>query len=331
MSEPLADLLTEHLRWLEARRYAATTVDARRRHLTRFLTWLEARGVTRPRQVTLPVLERYRLHLHEYRKRDGAPLGWGTQAQMLVAVKGLFKWLTLTKRIRSNPAAELELPRRSHRIPRDVLTAEEAELVLGQPNTGHPLGIRDRAILELLYSTGIRRAECAGLQLTDIELSRRVLLVREGKGRRDRYVPVGERATEWLGHWLDVRARYVVPPDDGWLLVTKRGRPLAPKRLSSLVRSYVDQAGLGKTGSCHLFRHTMATLMLEGGADIRHIQSILGHAELSTTALYTRVSIRTLQEVHRNTHPARTLRSPADHERLLSSLAADLAASDSSE
>ena len=101
------------------------------------------------------------------------------------------------------------------------------------------------------------------------------------------------------------RSRYVTPPDAGWLWLTKRGRRLTGKRLGALVSDYVTAADLGKTGSCHLFRHTMATLMLEGGADVRHIQEILGHAELSTTALYTHLSIGQLQQVHRRTHPAR--------------------------
>jgi integrase/recombinase XerD len=324
MSETLATLVAEHLTWLEARGYAATTVAARRRHLRRFLAWLADRGITRPGQVTLPVLERYRLHLHERRKADGRPLGWGTQTQMLVAVRALFAWLVRTHRLASNPAAELELPRRAHRLPRDVLTAEEAERILAVPDTTRSLGIRDRAILELLYSTGIRRAECAGLQLADLELGRGVLLVREGKGRRDRFVPIGERAAEWLGRWLDVRTRYVSPPDPGALFLTKRGRAFSPKHLGGLVHRLVEASGIGRSGSCHLFRHTMATLMLEAGADIRHIQAILGHAQLSTTALYTRVSIRQLQDVHRRTHPARTHRTDDDHQQLLSSLAADL-------
>jgi integrase/recombinase XerD len=328
LSEQLPELLTEHLAWLEARRYARSTIDARRRQLTRFLTWLEARGITEPRQVTLPVLERYRLYLHERRKSDGSPLGWGSQAQMLVAVKGLFRWLTLTKRTATNPAAEIELPRRAYRLPRAVLTADEAERVLAVPDTTKALGVRDRAILELLYSTGIRRTECTNLQLADIELGRGVLLVREGKGGRDRFVPVGDRAADWLERWLTLRPRYVSVPDDGWLFLTKRGRRIAPKRLSALVSSYVEASGTGKTGSCHLFRHTMATLMLEAGADVRHIQEILGHAELSTTALYTRVSIGKLQDVHRRTHPARPHRTVADHEKLLSSLAAELLAGD---
>lgn len=330
-SESFEELVSEHLAWLEARRYAASTIRSHRRELRRLVDWLEARGITEPGQVTLPVLERYRLYLHARRKPDGSPLAWSSQAQSLVAVKGLFRWLTRTKRTASNPAAELELPRRTRRLPRDVLTADEVEQVLAVPDTRKSLGVRDRAILELLYSTGIRRAECTNLQLADVELGRGVLLVREGKGGRDRFVPVGERAAEWIERWLTVRPRYVTSPDAGnlgWLFLTKRGRPIAPKRLSELVRRYIEASGVGKSGSCHLLRHTMATLMLEAGADVRHIQEILGHALLSTTALYTHVSIGKLQDVHRRTHPARAHRTDADHEKLLSSLAAELLAGD---
>ena len=304
-AEILAALVPEHLIWLEAKGYAASTVTSRSAQLRRFVRWCEARGLTRPTELTLPVLERYRLHLFELRKRDGLPLGRGAQTQYLLAVKGLLRWLTLTRRIRSNPGSELELPKQSYRIPRSVLTAAEAERVLAGPDTAHPLGVRDRAILELLYSTGVRRAELCGLALSDLEPSRQALLVREGKGRRDRVVPVGERALHWVMRYLtDVRPLYVVPPEPDALFIAKRGGPLEPKALSRLVRRYVERAEVPKSGSCHLFRHTMATLMLEGGADVRHIQAILGHAELSTTALYTRVSITQLVEVHRRTHPA---------------------------
>lgn len=302
----LAALTSEYLDHLRARGYATSTVDGRRRHLAEWVTWLDDRGLTEPRQVTLPVLERYRLHLFERRKPDGAPLSWGAQAQRLGALKGLYAWLTRQRHIASNPAAELELPRQPKRIPRSVLTAREAELVLSQPDLDHPLGLRDRAILEVLYSTGIRRAECAHLELSDVDLARLVVLVREGKGGRDRLVPLGERAGAWLDRYLrEARPRYVTPPDAGWLWLTKRGRRLTGKRLGALVSDYVSSADVGKSGSCHLFRHTMATLMLEGGADVRHIQEILGHAELSTTALYTHLSIGQLQQVHRRTHPAR--------------------------
>ena len=139
------------------------------------------------------------------------------------------------------------------------------------------------------------------------------MMVRQGKGKKDRMVPIGERAIAWLERYLgDARPGLMVPPDDGTLFLGATGEELSPNRLTQLVRGYVDAADIGKRGSCHLFRHTMATLMLENGADIRYIQEMLGHAELSTTQIYTQVSIRRLKHVHTLTHPRTRLGSRDD-------------------
>jgi integrase/recombinase XerD len=151
--------------------------------------------------------------------------------------------------------------------------------------------------------------------------------VREGKGQRDRVVPIGQRALDWIDRYLDdARPRLVVPPDRGILFLTRRGKPLRPNRLNERVHHYVKLAGLGKQGNCHVFRHTMATLLLEHGADVRHVQEILGHAHLSTTARYAHVAIATLKLVYQRTHPAEQALSPAR----VSSLAADLPAANNS-
>jgi integrase/recombinase XerD len=151
--------------------------------------------------------------------------------------------------------------------------------------------------------------------------------VREGKGQRDRVVPIGQRALDWIDRYLDdARPRLVVPPDRGILFLTRRGKPLRPNRLTERVHHYVKLAGLGKQGNCHVFRHTMATLLLEHGADVRHVQEILGHAHLSTTARYAHVAIATLKLVYQRTHPAEQALSPAR----VSSLAADLPAANNS-
>ena len=170
-------------------------------------------------------------------------------------------------------------------------------------------------MLEVLYSTGIRRSELAHLSVSDVDPGRGTLLVRQGKGRKDRMVPIGARALAWVGRYLDrARPGSAADPDDGTLFLTADGTGLSPDRLTQLVRDHIRASGVGKDGSCHLFRHTCATLMLEGGADIRCIQAMLGHAELSTTAIYTQVSIRTLQAVHAATHPAAEPRRPGEHQ-----------------
>jgi integrase/recombinase XerD len=152
----------------------------------------------------------------------------------------------------------------------------------------------------------VRAAELCSLHVFDIDEDRGVLTVRQGKGKKDRVVPIGARAMAWVRKYLDdERPKVVLEPDPGWLFLTEDGEAMAPGWLSRVVRAHVDNAELGKTGSCHLFRHTFATLMLEGGADVRYIQEILGHASLTTTQIYTRVSIQALKAVHDKAHPAK--------------------------
>jgi len=290
--------------------YTEPTVENYERNLRMFVTWCEERNLLRPAEVTRPIIERYQRHLYYHRKRDGRALSFRTQHARLVPVVQLFRWLTREHHLLANPASELELPRFEARLPRAVLNAREAEQVLMQPDITTLLGIRDRAILETFYSTGMRRMELVGLNLYDID-NGGTATIRQGKGRKDRIVPIGERALRWVEKYVsEVRPELVVMPDPGALFLTNAGEPFLVDGMSRLVRQHVDSAALpsGKRGSAHLLRHTMATLMLEAGADIRHIQAILGHASLQSTQLYTHVSIKHLQEVHARTHPAAKLK-----------------------
>jgi integrase/recombinase XerD len=302
---PLTALVDDHLRWLEATGFAVATIQSRRKALGGFLAWAAAQGVTHPTHLTLDTLEAYQLALSRQRRVDGRPLAVGTQALTMTALKRFGKWLVRTGHSNTDPAEGLVLPRRAQRLPRVVLTAEEAERVLAGPDVGRRLGLRDRAILETFYSTGIRRLELIRLQLSDLEVERGVVLIREGKGRRDRVVPIGARALRWVGKYLEVaRPRFAARSESPYLFLTQRGNRIRENRLSESVRGYIRAAGLGKEGSCHVFRHTMATLLLENGADIRVVQEILGHASLATTALYTHVAIGRIKQVHSATHPA---------------------------
>jgi len=299
------------LRYLEAlrvRHRSERTIATRREELRLFVAWCAARDLTRPADLTRPILQRYQRHLFYHRTKAGKPLAVSTQHARLVAVRSLFKWLTRENVVLSNPASELDLPRLPKKLPKHVLTPEEAGKVLALPDLDDPIGVRDRAVLELFYSTGIRRMELVALGVFDLDFSRRTLRVRAGKGDKERVVPVGERA---LGfgelYLLEVRPALVCEPDPGVLFLTRDGQPFSPSRMSQLVRHYVSAADLGKTGSCHLWRHSCATSMLENGADLRYIQEMLGHVELSTTEVYTRVSITKLQEIHAATHPSARL------------------------
>jgi integrase/recombinase XerD len=175
-------------------------------------------------------------------------------------------------------------------------------------DVAEPIGLRDRAILEVLYSTGIRRLETVQLKLYDLSLDRGLILVRQGKGKKDRYTPIGERAIAWLQKYIrEARPQLAVEPDDRTVFLTAQGEPFHRDHLTWTVRERVVAAKLGKVGSCHLFRHTMATLMHEGGADIRYIQQMLGHEDIKTTQIYTQVAVRALQQIHAATHPGAML------------------------
>jgi integrase/recombinase XerD len=298
----LVDEFCEHM---AARGYSPRTVGNRRHMLSFLVAWLAERGITRPAEVTRPVLESYQRWLYHYRKSNGEPLSFRSQSQRLLAVRAFFKWAARQRHVLHNPSSEIDLPRAERRLPRPALTIAEAELVLAQPDLDDLAGVRDRAILEVLYSTGIRRAELAHLAITDIDHERQTVLVRQGKGRKDRLIPAGERALTWVRRYLtEVRPALACGDDDGTLFLTAGGTGFGLDRLTQLASGYVKASGVPKAGACHLFRHTMATLMLEGGADIRYIQAMLGHAELSTTQIYAQVSVRALQAIHAATHPA---------------------------
>jgi integrase/recombinase XerD len=282
------------------------TIEIRERMLERFMAWCDERNLDKPQDITRPILERYRRYLYHYRQPNGDPISFATQQQRLVPIKAFFKWLTKENHILYNPASELELPKVHKRLPKHILTAQEVEQILNQTALHGDLGIRDRAIIETLYSTGIRRAELINLKLYDVDTRNGTLMVREGKGKKDRMLPLGERAGLWIDKYTeDIRPSLVIEPDNGTLFLHEFGEPFHKNRLTDLVKKYIEQAGINKPGACHIFRHTMATLMLDNGADIRFIQAMLGHSQLSTTEIYTQVSIKKLKEIHTLTHPAR--------------------------
>jgi integrase/recombinase XerD len=303
--------------WMRVRGYSEATIESRSVYLGFFAAWCAERAITRPKEVTKPILERYQRYLYHYRnQKTGRAMSFRSQHTRLVPLRAFFRWLAKSNYLLSNPASELELPKLEHRLPKHVLTAGEADQVMNGADLKDQLGVRDRAILETLYSTGIRRMELVHLRLYDLDVERGTLVVRQGKGKKDRMVPIGERALAWIDKYVtEVRPSILVEPDEGFLFLTHLGESFTPNRLTQLVRGYVDRAAIGKRGACHLFRHTMATLMLEGGADVRFIQEMLGHAKLETTQIYTQVSIRKLKEIHTATHPgarlARVNASPA--------------------
>lgn len=304
-------LMRQYFEHLRIKNYSELTIAASKYYLIYFIEWAAVRGIGKPSEVTRPVIERYQRHVYYYRQPNGKPLSFKSQNNRLAAVRVWFKWMARKNHILYNPAGELELPRPEYRLPKYILTASEAEQVINQPNVSESAGVRDRAMLETLYSTGVRRSELIALRPHDIDMERGTIVVRQGKGNKDRMIPIGDRALAWIGRYL-AEVRPGLAGDADALFLNQLGNPFSPNRLSIMVSQYVSAADIGKQGSCHLFRHSMATLMLENGADIRFIQQMLGHAQLETTQVYTRVSIRKLKDVHTATHPAKLSRGSGE-------------------
>jgi integrase/recombinase XerD len=311
------------LRYNEAmtvRNYSPRTLHRRESDIRRFVGWCDERGIDRPQGVTKPILEGYQKHLFYYRQANGEPLSSTSRNHYITSVKQFFKWLTQENHLLYNPASELFVPRQTMTLP-TVLTIEEIEQLMQQPEIQTPYGLRDRAILEVLYSTGIRRSELCNLKLHDISLVQLTLYVRKGKGGKDRLLPLGERAAQWLDMYLrKVRPQLLLDINEEVLFLNDYGSMFSDNKLGDRVKRFMKNAGINAIGSCHLLRHAMATHMLENGADIRYIQAMLGHADLTSTQMYTHVSIRKLQEIHAQTHPAKA----EDKKILLDQLAAEM-------
>jgi integrase/recombinase XerD len=297
------------LEWTLTVGLSAQTAQIRSRGLDRFILWCDERGLQRPHDITRPILQRYQSYLYHYRKANGEPLSFNSQSTLLHPIVAFFKWCVRDNHLLHNPASELVLPKPPRQLPKHLMSVAEIETILNQADIETLSGIRNRAMLETLYSTGIRRSELIHLSLYDVDTERGTLMVRLGKGQRDRLIPIGARACAWVARYVqEVRPQLSLATDQQTLFVTDYGESFAKNRLSDMVKRHMQYAGF-KSGGCHAFRHAMATHMLENGCDIRYIQAMLGHSELSTTQIYTHVAIGRLQAVHALTHPARLERT----------------------
>jgi len=294
----LREMVEAFIEHLVARGYAVGTVQAYRLRLLHFVAFVE---VDRANDITAHHLEGYRQQLRQMRLRKR------TQNGALTIVRGFFRWLVRSNLRLDNPAAGLSLGRAPRPLPPRPFTADEVERLLAGIDTRQPLGLRDRALIEVLYSTGIRLAELTGLDLDDLDPKRGLIMIRHGKGGRSRTIPIGERAVDWVGRYLrQVRPRLLRWPDEAAVFLSLEGHRLSRTQIHRRLKEH----GIKRRRPVHLFRHTAATLMLEGGADLRSIQEILGHLSVTTTAIYTHVAISALKAVHQRTHPAETQQMP---------------------
>ncbi|QJA05376.1 site-specific tyrosine recombinase XerD [Thermosulfurimonas marina] len=271
------------------------TLAAYARDLQDFETFLHQKGLD-PREIGPEVV---RLFLEELYHRGLSPR---SVARKLSALRTFYRFLELEGLVKKNPLFLVEGPKTGRDLPK-VLTAEEVERLLAAPDPSTPQGLRDRAMLETLYATGLRVSELVGLTLAQLNLEVGFVRV-TGKGARERVVPLGEVARDWLERYLrEARPRLLSGRESPYVFLNRQGRPLTRQRFWQIIREYARQAGLKTPISPHVLRHSFATHLLEGGADLRAVQLMLGHASLATTQIYTHLDLQNLRRIHERHHP----------------------------
>ena len=314
LSRRLDQLAEVFLGHLAHKNYRPRTIKSYRHRLAEFTRWVEQRpeleGLA---DITLSVLSEYGQHLllrPKLKRTRGkgyvasrAQLTARTRQGLLCPLKLWFRWMVKRHELLADPAADLELPRPQRRLPRAVLTPAEVARLMVAPPPDTPVGLRDRALLELFYGTGIRRAEALGLSTKDLNMAEGELLIR-GKGGRERLVPVGGEALRALAIYLSKGRPLLPTPEASHLFLSSFSGPLKFTEVHVRLKEYARLAGIEKKSvTPHALRHACATHLLRQGADIRHIQVLLGHASLSSTEIYTRVELSQLRQVLLRCHP----------------------------
>lgn len=326
VAQTLRGLLPIYAEAMRVRNYAPSTIETQVMLSRWFVEYCETREVSTLGAVTRDLVERYQRHLFAIRVRRGPTpprgdatdgLGWqplavrGQHARLWAVVR-FCRWCVRVGHIEHSPAAMLELPRLPRPLPKPALTVLEVEQILAMPNVETGNGLRDRAMMEVFYATGIRRGELIALAIDDVDRDRGVVRIALGKGRKGRIVPISARALWWIDQYVAKvwsvypqalqHRRLFISADDAKR--RHQGRPLGTASVTRAMGNYLIASGVTKPGACHIYRHTAATLMMENGADIRAIQDFLGHSEIKTTGIYTNVSFKFLKEQHAKTHPS---------------------------
>ena len=269
-----------------------------------FLAFLAERGVNEPHQLTREEVGAYQVSLLHRRKPSGAPISLKTRHSKMSAVLVFLRYLHGSGVLLVNPGRGIKQPTLPRKVLPKLPSVEDVLTLLETPDTSTPLGLRDRAIMELLYSSALRNSELRGLKLEDLDLDRLELRVEQGKGRKSRVVPMGEPAAVWVEEYLrNGRTNFVRECEHGLVFSTVRGQGLLVASLIKLVAKHARAAGLPMKVTPHILRHCCATHMLARQAGLRHLQEMLGHASPEATQVYTQVDLGELRAVHQRCHP----------------------------
>jgi integrase/recombinase XerD len=272
------------------------TVDAYRRDVQRYVNYLQSQSVTEPETVQ-------RNHIAHYvRSLDQLGLSPKSISRNLSAIRTLNRFMLEESIITQDPAEYVDLPKLPKTLP-SVLDVSEMEAILHQPDTMTFLGIRDRAMMEMLYACGLRITELLTVKRNNVNPTERFIRVL-GKGSKERLVPLGQAAADWLIYYIEKARPHLASRHSADILyLNAQGKKMSRMGFWKILKKYVDQAGIHKAVTPHTFRHTFATHLLEGGADLRVVQELLGHADISTTQIYTHIDREYLKQVHKTFHP----------------------------
>ncbi len=301
---PIRVLAERHRQHLQARNYSECTLRNRDSHLRHFFRFLRTQRIKQLEEIDPEALRKYQIWLSRLPTNTGRIRTPATLNRNLTSVRVLFRFLYETGHLQSNPSRELVYAREPQPLPHAVLTPDEAKSVIESVDTLRPSGYRDRAILEVLYATGIRKSELTHLKIEDVNFEDMLLTVRHGKGNTDRVVPLGPIGCRCVANYIKcIRPLFVKGADSGYVFLSCFGRPMSATAIASLVQYHAARAGVRSHMTCHQWRHTCATHMVQNGANLRHVQEMLGHHDLTTTERYLHLTILDLKEAHRKHHP----------------------------
>ena len=296
MKQSGRDVAKAYQRYLKLERnFTANTVDAYMRDLQKLVDYLRAEGID-PVEVKLEDLQHFAASLHDI------GISPRSQCRILSGVRAFYRFLFVDGWVDSDPSELLESPPIGEHLP-EVLSTEEVDILEKAIDLSKWEGHRNKAIIEVLFSCGLRVSELVNLKLSNLYLDEEFLRV-EGKGRKERLVPISPRAIKELGYWFDDRCRMDIKPgEEDYVFLNRRGAHLTRTMILIMIKRLAEEAGIHKTISPHTLRHSFATALLEGGADLRAIQAMLGHESIGTTEIYTHIDTHTLREEILNHHP----------------------------
>lgn len=290
--------LKEYLTTLKLERnLSGNTVSSYKNDISSLLGFLETLDITDPSQVSKKELNSF------FSSLSKTGLSSNSAARYYSSIKGFFRYLFIQNYIKENPMEKVSSPKLKKGLPL-VLSVTEVDSILSRPDTSNVLGLRDKALLELLYACGVRVSELLGLKVSDLFFNEEMIRV-FGKGSKERLVPVGRSAVKWVNEYL-IKSRPMLEKkhkSENFLFLNKRGTKLSRMGIWKIVDKYVKDAGIKKEVHPHTFRHSFATHLLEGGADLRAVQEMLGHADISTTQIYTHIDREYIKQMHKDFHP----------------------------